>query len=399
MDAEHFEVVVVGGGPAGSAAARTLAAAGRDVCLIDRAIFPREKLCGGLVTLRSKKIFERTFGGQWKNDLFVSSTDVAFFSNGKLIAAPPPYSRLFFTMRFDFDNYLLGLARQAGAQLKLGESLSNLDLRARVIQLASGINISFDYLIGADGVNSQIAKSIFGHSFDPNTIGFGLEVEVPRANLPDQSDRVEIDFAAARWGYGWVFPKKATFTIGVGGIHKLNPDLRKSLDRYLQHKGLSADEFKVKGQYIPFGDYRKRPGKGCVLLCGDAAGTVDPITGEGIAYAMQSGEAAAQAIIKSTRDKCDNAFDLYLSEYKNIATPIQQATFWRRLIFPKLIQKPFAWAFADASTLQKGYLDILAGERDYNSLYSLFGVQVVKAVRKLFSAISLKLFGGRSFFN
>jgi geranylgeranyl reductase family protein len=393
MSAERFEVVVVGAGPAGSAAARTLAAAGRNVCIIDKAVFPREKLCGGLITLRSKKIFERAFEGEWKSELFLSSTRVAFFSDGKELAEAPPYhnSKLFFTMRIDFDNYLLELAHQAGAHLKLGQAVSKLDTKEMVIQLASGADISFDFLIGADGVNSQVAKSIFGYSFDPDTIGFGLEVEVPRENLPKQTDCVEIDFAAARWGYGWIFPKKSTFTIGVGGIHKLNPNLRESLDRYLQHKGLSVDEFKVKGQYIPFGDYRKTPGSGRILLCGDAAGTVDPITGEGIAYAMQGGEAAARAIISSMENKCDNALDLYLIEYKNIAKPIKQATFWRKLIFPAIVQKPFAWAFADASTLQKGYLDILAGDRDYNSLYVLFGIQVKKAIKKLFSTILRKL--------
>jgi menaquinone-9 beta-reductase len=392
MTREQFDVVIVGGGPAGSAAARTLGAAGKSVCLIDKATFPREKLCGGLITLRSKSIFERVFEIPWDDKLFNSSAVVSFFSNGVFLAKVEGYSRLYFTMRYEFDDYLLNIARMAGTNLKLGETIAQIDLEKKIIFLESGTEVSFDYLIGADGVNSAVAKELFGSSFDANTIGFGLEVEIPRSYLPNQSDQVEIDFSAARWGYGWVFPKKQSFTIGVGGIHKFNPDIRSRLDDYLLHKGLAAKEFRVKGQYIPFGDYRKQPGSEDVLLCGDAAGIVDPITGEGIAYAMQSGAAAARAILAAGQRKPGSAFDLYLTEYKAIASSIRQANFWRYLIFSGLAKKPFAWAFADAGTLQRGYLDILAGKHEYNALYGLFIVQIAKAIKKLGSKIRLKLF-------
>src|SRR5262249_35801153 len=156
---------------------------------------------------------------------------------------------------------------------------------------------------------------------------------------------------AAHWGYGWVFPKQQSFTIGVGGIHDRNPDLRGELASYLSEKGINLAEVKVKGQYIPFGDYRVRPGCRNVLLCGDAAGVVDPITGEGIAYAMQTGQLAAQAIIAARRhDNSAQALDLYLVGYRGIASSIRQANFWRRLIFPEAVHKWFAVAFSDAST-------------------------------------------------
>lgn len=394
MTAAKFEVIVLGAGPAGSAAAYTLATAGRRVCLIDKAEFPREKLCGGLITLRSKRVFEATFERRWADDLFCSSEKISFYSDGKFLAPQNGHSRLFFTMRFDFDNYLLNLAKQAGASLRLGEALAEIDLDHQIVRTQSGEEISFDFLIGADGVNSLVAKKVFGKSFDPDTIGFGLEVEVPRDRLPQQSERVEIDFGAARWGYGWVFPKLKTFTIGVGGIHRLNPDLRSRLDRFLQHKGLDAAEFKVKGQYIPFGDFRKIPGAGNVLLSGDAAGTVDPITGEGIAYAMQSGAAAGRAITRALSNTVgDSALTLYCRDYEEIASSLRQAIFWRRFIFPTILQRPFAWAFSDASTLQQGYLDILAGEREYSALYGLFVRQVGKAIKKLFVAVQRRVLG------
>lgn len=111
-------------------------------------------------------------------------------------------------MRCDFDNYLLELSRDAGINLRLGVCLENIDRKHDRITLSDGTIIHYMCLIGADGVNSQVAKQLFGSSFDRRTIDFGLEVEVPRDRLAHQQDIVEIDFGAAKWGYGWVFPKQ-----------------------------------------------------------------------------------------------------------------------------------------------------------------------------------------------
>jgi monoamine oxidase len=107
MSAETYDAVVVGAGPAGSAAAYTLASAGKTVCLIDKAVFPRDKLCGGGLTFRSKIAFERVFRRAWKPDLVLASRSVSFFSKGRFLAAIKLNTNLYFTSRatFDLDTY------------------------------------------------------------------------------------------------------------------------------------------------------------------------------------------------------------------------------------------------------------------------------------------------------
>jgi menaquinone-9 beta-reductase len=388
----HFDVVVVGGGPAGTAAAFTAKSLGLKVCLIDKATFPREKLCGGLVTPRSRRIHSVIFGADIDNELLVESDAIWFHSKLKILEKIVGYKKLYFCMRFNFDHSLIERCRDKGVDMKLGCSVSSIDFDLKIIETNSEFSCTYGVLIAADGANSQVAKMIFGEAFDKQKIGFGLEVEVPRAALPHQGEHVEIDFAAAKWGYGWVFPKKESFTVGVGGIHRLNPDMKDRFSTYMASKGLDISQYKVKGQYVPFGDFKKIPGDKNVLLVGDAAGVVDPITGEGIAYAFETGHFAALAAQEAIlHGKPASALEYFTADFRRITNTIKQANLWRLLIFPRPIQGLFAWAFSDASTLQKGYLDVLAGDADYGILTKVFFLQAGKAISKPFRILKSKL--------
>ncbi|MGH6837577.1 MAG: NAD(P)/FAD-dependent oxidoreductase [Methylocella sp.] len=214
--------------------------------------------------------------------------------------------------------------------MKLGQSVAEIDIEARRLRVADGPTIRFAHLDGADGVNSIVARTIFGRSSNPRTIGFGLEVEIPRELLSQRDNSVDIYFAITQWGYGWVFPKMKTFTIGVGGIHESNTSMKACLERFLTRYGLTLDALRVKGQYIPFGDFRRRPGRTCHPLCGDAGGFVDPVTGEGISYAMQSGRAAAHAILDArTAGKPDIALDKYIQRISPIMSSLRMANRWK----------------------------------------------------------------------
>ena len=159
---QYFDAVVIGGGPSGSAAAYTLASGSMSTCLIDKSDFPREKLCGGLVTQRSKKIFESVFHRHWADELLLASSEITFSANGKSLASLGPEKHntvMYFTMRNKFDAFLVKLAAGAGVTLALGRKVESMNFALNRLVLDNGDEIQFKYLIGADGVNSQVAKT------------------------------------------------------------------------------------------------------------------------------------------------------------------------------------------------------------------------------------------------
>ena len=142
MANNRFDVIVVGGGPAGSAAARTLSAAGVKVCLIDKENFPREKLCGGLLTMRSKKIYDQVFQTPWESVIEKVSRGVSFHSKDSILRHLRDYKDLFAIQRRNFDHFLLRLATESGTELRLGLGVKNVDCKSSTVQLSDGTELS-----------------------------------------------------------------------------------------------------------------------------------------------------------------------------------------------------------------------------------------------------------------
>ncbi len=368
MEVQEFDVVVIGAGPAGSAAAATAATAGLRVGLIDHKAFPRDKLCGGLITGRSLRYFTEVFGEPLDVARMDRKDEIAFRFQGRpagrMVDAPP----LYLSMRWDFDHYLVTLALARGAVDMTGQGVDTVDLSARQIGLKDGRWIRYRVLIGADGVNSMVARALFGQSFDRARIGFGLEVEAPPEVDPKDAP-ISVNIAAASWGYGWCFPKRCSTTIGVGGLLSENRDMKTTMTTYLSELGVEVAPKRVKGQFLPFGDYRKSPGKDAVLLVGDAAGLVDPITGEGIAYAMKRGQMAALAAADAVRlGEYARAMAGYQRRLRPVHRSLKIATILRPLMFRPGFQRMFEAAFRKSSSVRRQYMDLLAGEVEYGAI-------------------------------
>lgn len=364
---KKFDILVVGSGPAGSAAAYTAARAGLSVALIDKAAFPRDKLCGGGITGRCAAALSQVFGQAITADMFLTSQHVRLFSEGTLLAdvrdAPP----IHMTMRRDFDAALHARAKAAGAQVFAPARIADLDPQSGVVRLGDGQVLQGQLIIGADGANSVVARALYGKTERYRDIAFGLEVELPRETV--DGDMVDLDFGAVAWGYGWVFPKRHSVTVGVCGTHDRNPDMRAVLDHYADQSPAMACALrsaKCKGAFLPTGWRLGVPGEGRVLLTGDAAGLVDPLTGEGIGWAIRSGQLAAQASIRALNAAAPGAaIRHYAAEIRYVQDEIRIAGWIATLAYARPLRPMFARAVRDNPGMARNALRLLAGQRDY----------------------------------
>lgn len=359
-----YDLLVIGAGPAGAAAAFRGRALGLSVALIDRAQFPREKLCGGGVTGRAWAHLAEVFG-HLPSDLFHETDSVRLVAGAVALGQVPDAPVIRMTMRKDFDAALREKALAAGARDYCGQRISDLDLSTNTARLANGETIVGRVIIGADGVNSPVARQLFGRSHDPAQVAFAMEVEVHGEPGP----HVELDLAALPFGYGWDFPKRGGRTLGIGGRADLNPDLRATFESWLRERGYDPASFKIKGHHLPFGDFRRHPGKGSVLLAGDAAGLVDPVTGEGIGWAVYSGAKAADAAAEAIR--AGNPLHAEHAYRQNVAFALAElgkARNWSKLIYNPWLAPRIHRLLAKTPRYQRRYLQLLAGQIDYADL-------------------------------
>jgi geranylgeranyl reductase len=297
---EQFDVVVVGGGPAGATAATDLARSGRSVMLLDRA--GRIKPCGGAIPPRLIEDFaipEALLVARIASARMVSPSD-------RRVDMPIDGGYVGMVDRQFFDEWLreraaaLGAARRTGtfvAVRRTDDGLTVIDYRLPDGVVASVVARA---VVGADGARSAVARQcIDGADRTPYVFAYH---EIIRAPVTPQAD-----YAATRCDvvyrgelspdfYAWVFPHGATVSVGTGSAHK-GFSLRDAVDELRRTTGLDATEtLRREGAPIPMRPLPRWDNGRDVVLAGDAAGVVAPASGEGIYYAMAGGRLAAQAV-------------------------------------------------------------------------------------------------------
>jgi len=377
-----FDLVVIGGGPAGSAAGMRARQLGLRVAIIDKARFPRDKLCGGLVSGRSLGHLQRIFGLEPTAPMFKTARAVRFDWQGEALSQFEAPHNLHFTMRADFDAWLLAQAQTAGCQVFTGQRSFDLDEGNALIKLQDLV-LSYRALIGADGVNSAVARHLFGRAFDPATIGFGLECEIARG--PEHAEiPMQIDFRAVDWGYGWVFPKADSLTVGIAGLQAENADFKARMAAYLQAGGFDAGAARIKGHFIPFGDFSRNPGRDNILLAGDAAGLVDPMTGEGIAHAIDSGALAAEAVATALQQGAPaRALAIYKGKLRPLHRELGKVNRLRGYAFQPGLATRFRDKLTNSEALQQAFFDLLEGHMTYSDLERQFARKALRLDRWL----------------
>jgi len=348
------DVLIVGAGPAGSAAAVTARDAGRSVMLVDRAAFPRDKLCGGGLTLRALCVMARVFDLAPDPARTLTTGHVRLMAGARLLGDLPDAPPLSMVMRRDLDAQLWAEAVRRGAE-PLTARVEAVDTDAPAITIAGGRTITARILIGADGATSRVARALHGR---PPAMGLALEIEAPAR----PGAAVELDLTAAAAGYGWAFPKTGSLTLGVGGLATRNPNLKAAMAAYAARHGALPDG--CKGAFLPAG--LVQAGRGAVLLAGDAAGTTDPVTGEGLAWAMASGASAGQAAANALAGgRPTQAAAFHARAMRPIRTELFRARLLARALHHPRLNARFLNLIAATPRLQRRYLSLLAGQIDY----------------------------------
>ncbi len=283
------------------------------------------------------------------------------------------YKPIYFTYRYNFDFFLAKLAENAGVNFIQGYHAKDINFEKNSINNKNNNEIKACFIVGADGVNSFVARELFNEKFDKNKIAIAVETELPKEEFNREVELPEIYFGLIRYGYAWVFPKSKKLTIGIAGHCKYNKNIKDNFKFFLKDILKLPSDLNIKGHYIPFGHYRNNPGKDNVLLIGDAAGLVEPITGEGIAFAMQSGKFAAESIIEAKNNNNPKlAYSLYEKKYKNISNILDKANLLKHLIYPKFFNSLLIKGLAQptSKSLVKNHLDLLADDITYAQYFT-----------------------------
>ncbi|MGW1895617.1 geranylgeranyl reductase family protein [Streptomyces sp. NPDC002004] len=298
-----WDVVVIGAGPAGASAAYAAAVAGRRVLLLEKAELPRYKTCGGGIIGPSRDALPPGFELPVRDRVHA----VTFSLDGRFTRTRRSRHMLFgLVNRPEFDQQLVEHAQKAGAELRTGVTVSRVeqhgpgvpDRRTVAIVLQGGETVLARAVVGADGSASRIGAHV-GVKLDQVDLGLEAEIPVPETVAEDWRGRVLIDWGPMPGSYGWVFPKGDTLTVGVISERGDGAATKRYLEDFVARLGLSGFEPAISSGHLTRCRSEDSPlSRGRVLVCGDAAGLLEPWTREGISFALRSGRLAGEWAVR-----------------------------------------------------------------------------------------------------
>jgi geranylgeranyl reductase family protein len=327
QDADVADVIVVGAGPGGSAAAHALAQAGLDVLLLEKTTFPREKVCGDGLTPRAVKTLIDMGIDTSEANGFIRNTGLRIIGGGVKLELPwpelasyPSYGLV--RPRLDFDDLLAQSAQKAGARLQtltnvtgpVMESGRVVGVTAKVGPDKTEATYRAPVVIAADGVSARLAISMGINKRDDRPMGVAVRryFESPRHDDDMLESWLELRTPEGDLlpGYGWVFGVgDGTSNVGLGILNTTkawqDTNYRDLMTRWTSSMPAEwqFDEAHAKGPVrgaaLPMGFNRQPHYQDGLILIGDAAGAVNPFNGEGIAYAMESGRIAAEVAVQA----------------------------------------------------------------------------------------------------
>lgn len=329
----HYDVIIIGAGPSGISAAHNLVNNKISCCLIDKQVFPRNKLCAGGITSKTFELIKSlNLKEEFNGDNTIISSDVKIHLGYEHITDIKCKELTYLVDRYEFDEYLVNQYKLKGGILLENTKVKEIDIKNNVATLSNNEKISFKYIIGADGAVGA-TRSIVDKNIKSN--GFCLQVDLDKEDVDYDKSDMSMYYGVLPYGYGWIFPKKNHLSVGFIGDYKKEINYSDEFEKFLSNLGFDCNKEHYKGAFIPFGDYVKNPinNEKNLLLIGDAAGFVDPITGEGIYFAVLSGIKASDVIIKAINENNAKYIDTYRNEISNIRDSINKGLKLKKIIY------------------------------------------------------------------
>ena len=387
---EH-DVLIVGAGPAGSFAAERLARGGARVALFDGRPAGAAKACGGGVTAKALKAWPHLLNAVGRT---VDELDLYAPSGRRLhLKLDEPFA---IYSRIAFDEYLRDRARDAGAELFFEKISANSITKTGTgwrIKGTSGIESFAKLLVGADGASSALGKKLAG-ALPPSDMEVAFGYRTP---LPTNGDAPTVVAFLPGWvGYAWAFPRPDHISFGIATTqesfeHKALDELlwQFMIGYYRQREGGKANLWenskelraaaiekelqataeryaaRIPGLADTTWDTRRASGEGWALL-GDAAGFADPVTGEGIYYALRSAELFAEAFLEGRAEEYEKRWR------KDFGGELRRSSQMRRRFYGNFWGAPFTERMIEFarghSGIKKVLGDLVAGEQGYVGL-------------------------------
>lgn len=301
---EGFDVIVVGAGPAGSTAAYFLAREGLSVLLLDRARFPRDKPCGGGVTGRAAALLPFSIEPVVEDVVHRLEIGLSYSRRFERRSEKP---LIYMTRRPALDAFLVEKACEAGAVFRDATKVTEVELQAdHVVVKTKDWTGRGQVVIGADGTNGVTARSLGCDAARMHLVALEADLSYDEVDRDRYRGRAVLELGAVPGGYGWIFPKADHVNVGVGGWETEGPRLRSHLAGLVERYGLKGAALEnVRGYRLPLRGAGDGLTNGRGLVVGDAAGLVDPLTGDGMYEAFLSARLASTAVVDVLRGRSD----------------------------------------------------------------------------------------------